>query len=67
MVGREVQQKEIADETGITQSTLSRYINGYLASLKLDVEYRLCQFFSAKLGRRIGRDELFSFELDEAS
>lgn len=65
--GRKVQQQEIAAEAGVTQATLSRYINGPLASLNLDIEHKLCQFFTKKLGREINRGDLFSFDLEKAS
>ena len=65
-LGRSVQQKEIAQETDIPEGTLSRYVNSRVGGLKLDIEYKLCVFFTGKLGRRIGRDDLFSFEFDVA-
>lgn len=66
-VGRRVQQKEIAQATEIPEGTLSRYVNSRVGGLKLDIEYKLCVFFSEKLERRIGRDDLFSFEFEFAS
>ncbi len=65
-IGRQVQQREIAQESEIPEGTLSRYVNSRVGGLKLDIEYRLCVFFSEKLERRIGRDDLFSFEFDAA-
>jgi len=66
-LGRRVQQREIAQGSDIPEGTLSRYINSRVGGLKLDVEYRLCVYFSKKLGRRIGRDDLFSFGFEVAS
>lgn len=57
-------QQDIAQEAGITQSTLSRYMNAHPNSLKIDIEYKLCQYFTEKLGRPINRGDLFSFELE---
>lgn len=66
-IGRPVQQKEIAIASDIPEGTFSRYINGRVGSLSLDIEYRLCQFFSKKLERPIDRSDIMSFEFDDAS
>jgi len=64
-IGRTVSQKEIAEEADVPQGTLSRYINGRVDSLNLNVEFRLCWFFTQKLGREIDRGDLFSFDFTE--
>ena len=65
--GKELLQRDIAQEIGMQEATLSRYINGYVSGAKFDIEAKLCQFFSNKLGRPIGRDDLFSFDFETAS
>jgi len=64
-IGKKVRQQDIADGAGITQTTLSRYINTYSDSARFDVEFKLCQFFTKELGRPINRGDLFSFDLGE--
>ena len=64
IVGRSVSQKEIAIEADVPQGTFSRYLNGRIDSLNLNIEYKLCRFFTNKLGRLIDRGDLFSFEFE---
>lgn len=64
--GETVEQKDIAAAADVSPSTLSRYIRGEIASPNLEMEYRLCRFFSRALGRTITRADLFSFDLETA-
>lgn len=66
LLGRDVQQKEISRATDIPEGTLSRYIRGRVDGAKFEIEYRLCQFFTRELGRKITRNDLFVFEDDSA-
>jgi transcriptional regulator with XRE-family HTH domain len=63
-VGYIAEQKEIAAAADVSDSTLSRYIRGVIAAPNLEMEYRLCRFFSRVLGREITRADLFSFDFD---
>ena len=49
------------------EKKVGRYVNGRIGSTKLDIEYKLCIFFSDKLNRDIRRDDLFSFEFEETA
>jgi len=60
--GQTVEQQEIAAAAGVSPSTLSRYIRGEIAAPNLEIEYRLCVFFSRTLEREVNRNDLFSFE-----
>ena len=62
---KKLRQQDIAEAAGITQTTLSRYINTYSDSARFDVEFKLCQYFTKVLGRPINRGDLFSFDLGE--
>ena len=66
-VGRRVKQTEIATGSGVPEGTLSRYVNGRIGSIKLEIEYKLSIFFSDKLEREIKRDDLFSFDFEETA
>lgn len=63
-IGKRVQQNNIATDSGVPEGTLSRYLNGRIGSVKLEIEYKLCVYFSEKLGRQIRRDDVFSFDFD---
>lgn len=59
--GEPLLQKQIADETNISEGTLSRYVNNKIDGTRFDIEEKLCRYFSRKLKRPITRDSLFSF------
>lgn len=56
-------QDEIAKAAKVNAGVLSRYINGHVSGFKFEVEYRLCRYFSKKLGRPITR--LIAFDPDD--
>ncbi|MEL6407449.1 MAG: helix-turn-helix transcriptional regulator [Chloroflexota bacterium] len=58
--GRQITQKEVALESGIDESMLSRYANGFTTSFKGDVIESLLDYFDVAL------DELFHRETDIA-
>lgn len=62
VLGRPVLDIEIAKEAEVSQGTFSRYKNTQTDSTKFEIEFRLCHFFSRKLGRPITRNDLFSFD-----
>lgn len=65
-VGEPVEQKDIATAADVSATTLSRYLRNKIAAPNLEMEYRLCRFFTRALGRTITRADLFSFDLETA-
>lgn len=63
--GQPLLQKQIADEAGIGEGTLSRYVNGKVDGTRFDIEEKLCRYFSVKLGRRIRRDDIYSYVFED--
>lgn len=59
-------QREIAVLAGVSESTFSRYVNGKILGTVHEIEEKLCRYFSKKLGRRIRRDDIYSFDLETA-
>lgn len=62
--GGQISQKDIAAESGVPESTLSRYLNFNVSRFDIEVEYKLCHFFTRTLGRQINRGDLISFEFE---
>jgi DNA transposition AAA+ family ATPase len=58
-------QREIALAADISEGTFSRYIKGHVDSIKFEIEARLCRYFTVKLGRKISRDDIFSYAFDD--
>lgn len=54
--GRQLTQKEVARETGIDESLLSRYANGFTSSFKGEVIEKMMDYFQVTM------DELFERE-----
>ena len=46
--GQEIYQRDIAKMAGIDVSTFSRYVNGHVGSINLDIWQRLSDFFGVE-------------------
>lgn len=64
-VDRTATQSDIADGIGLDPGLFSRYVNARVGGFKFDLEYKICRFFSRKLGRVVLRDDLYTFDAEE--
>lgn len=60
-IGRAVDQKEVAEETGVHKNTLSRIEQGKVVGIDFDTLIKLCSFYSRVLEREIGVGDLLEY------
>lgn len=61
-IGRPVEQKEIAEELGVSETTLSRLERGIVSRIDFETLVKLCAFYGRVLGRFIDVGDLLGYE-----
>lgn len=61
-IGRDVEQKEVADAVGVTEATLSRIERGVITRMDFDTMIKLCGFYGRVLNRFVDVGDLLGYD-----